>query len=477
MPTPDARFYDLLEFVLDGSCTDDQREAFSRLVEEHPEWTRRLAEDVFIHSLLQWHSQDVDDELTAFRLPSDGNEAAPNATEAGGSAPRPAPSPPAVRRWLWAAAAATVLVALLVAWQVIPSARMQRRAIAEIVDQNGVAWSEGSTALERGRFVTAGRLETTAGKFTMKFRSGPIVTIEGAASMMIESDRLVHLDRGQATARVPDASLGFTIRTPVINVIDQGTEFGVAARANGTTDVVVFDGKVDLEDSIGTAGTPQRLNRGEAARVDRQGAIERIMQVGRDQAGGWWTADFPASAANVIARVRDNIPPSDGSKYFCYQINFRGLRDDAFAYADDPHQWNGMTTRGLPDLLRGADYVKTFNDYRYKNDFEMVVELSRSANLYVFFDDRVPPPAWLDEQFEDTGIDIGLDEGPWAPWDQARRPDLPIYRNGVGGGKSIDNVFSVWKRRCERAESVKLGLMGEEVQARAMYGIAATPFE
>jgi hypothetical protein len=287
--------------------------------------------------------------------------------------------------------------------------------------------------------------------------------------MMIESDMLVHLDRGQATARVPEPLKGFTIKTPVVDVIDQGTEFGVAAREDGFTDVIVFDGKVDLMDSINSLSKTKRLIQGEAARVDRQGAIERIMQVGRNSAGAWWTGDYPVTDGYIIKQVRDNIPPSDGSKYFCYQISYHGLGDDQFAYADHPHQWNGLTVNGLPEFLRGADYVKTFNDYRYLNDFEMVVELSGPANLYIFFDDRVPAPDWLVEQFEDTGVDIGLDEGPWE--------GIPDHVVAAGGGNSIDNVFSVWVRRCDEPVAVALGLMGEQRQARAMYGIAATPLQ
>jgi hypothetical protein len=276
---------------------------------------------------------------------------------------------------------------------------------------------------------------------------------------------------------VPEESIGFTIRTPMINVIDQGTEFGVAVRQNGLTDVIVFDGKVDLEDRISSGGPPKRLIQGEAARVDRQGDFARIMQVSRDVTGSWWMQDYPSADANVIAEVRDNIPPSDGSKYFCYQIAYCGLDEDVFAYADHPHQWNGLTTAGMPSFLRGADYVKTFNDYRYLNDFEMVVTLAQPANLYVFFDDRVPPPSWLTDQFEDSGFDIGLDEGPWAAIDQARWPNMPVYSNGVGAGKSIENRFSIWVRSCDGGAEVTLGLMGEEAQARAMYGIAATPLD
>ena len=37
----------------------------------------------------------------------------------------------------------------------------------------------------------------------------------------------------------------------------------------------------------------------------------------------------------------------------------------------------------------------------------------------------------------------------------------------------IDNVFNVWRRRCERGEVVEIGAMGTRANARAMYGIAA----
>ena len=203
------------------------------------------------------------------------------------------------------------------------------------------------------------------------------------------------------------------------------------------------------------------------------------MQVGRDSSGGWWTADRPAPQETVIKLVRDNIPPNNDAKYFCYQIAYHGLADDVLAYPDHPHQWNGLADQGLPEFLRGADYVKTFNDYRYLNDFEMVVELSRPANLYIFFDKRVPPPDWLIEQFEETGVDIGLDEGPWVGIPDEYLATVPNRTHGVGGGRSIDTIFSVWRRRCLDTTPVTLGPVGIRPNrfGRAMYGIAATPLD
>ncbi len=474
MSLPRRRLQELIDFVLDGSCTDDERREFSQLIDEHPELIQGLTEEVFIHNLLQWQSENIERDLAVFGV-AEALEAI-------------TPPPPtndvereALRRFTTFGLAAAIMIAGVTTiwqtgfWQMTKAPQWQDVAVAEIIEVENVSWASDSSALKPGGMVVPGRLRTDAGEFTMRFRTGPIVRVIGAASLMVESDMLVHLNQGLATARVPNSMKGFTIKTPVIDVIDQGTEFGVATRKNGFTDVVVFDGKVDLADHINTGTGLTRLEQGQAARVDRQGAVQRIMQIGRNQRGSWWTADYPSSGVNVIREVRDNIPPADGSQYICYQINYHGLADDVFAYVDHPHQWNGLTAAGLPEFLVGADFVKTFNDYRYMDDFQMTVELSQPANLYIFFDDRVPPPQWLTDQFEDTGIDIGLDEGPWPAGDQALRPDLPVYQNAVGGGQSIDNTFSVWHRRCLDATPIALGIMGEERQARAMYGIAATP--
>jgi hypothetical protein len=236
---------------------------------------------------------------------------------------------------------------------------------------------------------------------------------------------LVWLDRGQATAQVPHWAKGFTIETADVEVVDLGTQFGVMALDDGMTDVVIFEGQVDLKPTNGNRRVQKRLNQGEAARVNNNGSIDRIVEVRSDVKGGWSTANHSGARLNVFKSIRDNIPPSDGSKYYYYQITTAGLEEDAWAYVDrHPHQWNGLTGKGLPEFLRGIDYARTFNDYRYIQGFEIVVELSTSADLYVFFDDRVPTPDWLLERFEDTGVNIGLDEGPWE--------GIMDHRNAVG---------------------------------------------
>ncbi len=212
----------------------------------------------------------------------------------------------------------------------------------------------------------------------------------------------------------------------------------------------------------------KRLSQGEGVRVDNQGSVNRIVEVRSDLHGDRWSTQSPSWNDTAFKSIHDNIPTVESPTY--YQITPHGLQDDCRAYVDCEHQWNGLTSEGLPDFLMGADYVRTCNDYRYMNDLEITVELAQPATVYVFFDRRVKPPAWLMDQFENTGMDIGLDEGPW--WKGDTKHTL-----GVGGGQSIDRVFTVWQRRCDMPETITLGAMGTMKGGRAMYGIAAKPLD
>jgi hypothetical protein len=458
MESPEKRLESLLDVMLDATASDAQRQEFASLIEGHTELVSPFIIQLRTHSLLQWQCDEVKSGIA-------------HASEAVQIGLKPSGARRAAARFIgrMAAIAAALLIAggaifaLIQAWQT-----GNHFAIAELVEDKGVVWADTTTALEEGRLIRPGRLDIESGSATLRFRSGVTVELREAAATRIESDMLILLDRGQATAQVPHWAKGFTIETADVEVVDLGTQFGVVALGGGMTDVVIFEGQVDLKPIQGSRRFQKRLNQGEAARINRNGTINRIVEVRSNANGDWSTTNH--SGHHVFKAIRDNIPPSDGSKYYYYQITTTGMDDDAWAYVDGhPHQWNGLTARGLPEFLRGADYARTFNDYRYIQDFEIVVELSTSANLYVFFDDRVPTPDWLLERFEDTGVNIGLDEGPWE--------GIPHHRHAVGAGNSIDNVFSVWRRRCERGELVTLGAVGESSEARAMYGIAATPLD
>jgi hypothetical protein len=479
----DRRFEALMRAVLDGSSSPDERAELGQLIADNGRLADEYASQFSIHSLLEWQSEDVTSDLVAFNIAQVfDREAEVGDQEAltrdedrqvrrqQAGSPRDARSPrQATRVGKWAAAAALLAGIGAAGWGVTRIGWADYMAVATIVEQEGVSWTDDSSALGRGGRIFPGRLKNRAGSFTLQFHSGARLHVVGAAALNIESPMVVSLDRGQMTAHVTEASRGFTLKTPVADVVDLGTEFGVDVSARGHADVVVFEGQVAVDNKRTSWRRPMQLEQGEAVRIGPQGVVERLMQIQRDAQGAWWSMSHPDFADNIIAEVRDNLPIEDGAKRFCYQITVHGLEDDAFAYVDHLHQWNGLTARGLPKFLQGAEYVKTFNDYRYLVDFEMTIKLARPANLYVFFDNRVPIPDWLPAQFEDTGVDIGLDEG--------YHREVPDHVVAVGGGNSIDIDFSVWRRRYAEPTTVTLGPVGDSPEARAMYGVAATPLE
>ncbi len=468
MDANEREFQRLTRLVLDEVATESDRAELARLSAAFPAKVASVVEEITIDALLKWRSGSIKEEV----LPFDRHAAARRGK-------RPARKNGRLKLWS-GMLAATVLIAVGVGAWMIAGVDSPEPVVADIIDQEGVSWGDDTTALSRGDTVRPGRLSSLAGEYTLQFRDGSTVRVVGPASLDIKSKMLVRIDHGRATASVPPNSIGFTIESSLVNVVDLGTEFGISIDGDHA-DVVVFDGEVDIKSNLDEASGQRRLTQGNAVKIDRDGAMGRLTDISRDLDGRWWTGDHANSDDRLISRVTDNIGGSS-EIYAFYQTTYQGLQDDALAYTDNPnHQWNGLTIKGLPKFLQGADYVRTFNHYRYLLEFKMTIELSRPANLFVFADNRVPPPDWLIEQFEDTGVDIGLDEGPWLDSIPEEYREFDVNTTAVGAGESIDNVFSVWRRRCADTTPITLGSAGlwsgDEGHGRAMYGVAATPLE
>jgi hypothetical protein len=130
-----------------------------------------------------------------------------------------------------------------------------------------------------------------------------------------------------------------------------------------------------------------------------------------------------------------------------------------------------LDARGIPDWLRGADLVQTFNTDQFNWFMQLTVTVSRPCVLYVFADRRNPPPAWLRERFTDTGADIG--------WEYVDAAHGIAAAKVPGRGRKLF-PFGVWKLEVHQAGEVKLGppyfekFEGPgEVRPNWMYGIAA----
>lgn len=290
------------------------------------------------------------------------------------------------------------------------------------------------------------------GAAELKLAGGTVAQLEAPLILKMDSAYRARVLRGRITVDVPTGEEGFTVETTAAEVIDLGTTFSVDVTDGGDTDVIVFSGKVDVnpsqhhdfKKSLQAVGSTTRLHTGEAVRVGQDGTLSRIVNVRRNA----FANHLPKTTA--IKEVRDNVVRQQTMKY--YEIVARGMREDAAAFVDRNYQWNGLRTKGLPEYLRNGDYVKTFNDDKVSEDIVITVTLERPSSIYLLVDDRLQDTSWLEDQFVDTGDDIGVDEGPHIPND--------IRRLASGPGLSIDQVHSIWKCRENGVTAITIGPRG-----------------
>ncbi len=356
----------------------------------------------------------------------------------------------------------------------LPSAKLNpadRQAVATITGLGAASWQvPGDSRPMLSRCAVGDRLRLRQGSAELTFDAGAQVTVFGPADFDITSATSIRCRRGRVTTLVDHRGKGFSIETPQAKVVDLGTQFGLSISDKGETEVVVFQGSIDLSYSAranADDASGRRMQQGDALLLRKSGEIERLVSVQRNSFMSGTRGPGQRPLEPVIADVRDNIRKADSIK--SYQIVRGGLDEDCLAFVDRYHQWNGVDAKGMPPFLVGADYIMPFNDDKFVKGLEIKVRLLRPATLYVFLDNNMAVPTWLRDRFTDTGLHIGLD--------CAKTEWHSDHSLGVGPGRSIDFRFSVWKQDVKKAGTVTLGgieqLPADRTQGFNMYGIAA----
>jgi hypothetical protein len=347
--------------------------------------------------------------------------------------------------------------------------------LAEVVlETTDCEWSlDHHTDAPRGAIRSGDMIRVAKGKMRLNYSNGVVLTLHGPALFEVISDMRGRALLGRLTAKIAKGAEGFSVLTPRATVIDLGTELGIEVDDAGATDVVVFEGSVDLNYRLqdGGAELQRRLFTGEAMRLDPYGTISRIVSISNQRfSDDLLTSVSESPQEAIISSVRDNIQRETAWNY--YEIVRGGMGEDARAYVDrQSHEWNGLDESGMPAYLIGGDYVKTFNNDKCRKDIEIIVTIDAPCKMYILLDDRISPPQWLRDSFRDTGDKIGIDGGPW------------IYNGvlsqgvtaGVGPGVSVDDKLSVWVRTVESPGPVRLGATETPHDDLNMYGIVAVP--
>ncbi len=438
MSASDPSFPRLVQAVLDGTATPEQHAQLADLLRANPDLRSAYVHQMRLDALLHFKGGVVTTPTVPGRDPIRRF--------------RPSTLPPRVAL----AAAVVVLLTFVTLW-------WSRRGVdVEIVRAAGIVakdWPAGST-------VRLTHLSLPQGRVEFRLPSGIWLQVVAPAELQFVNAMHVRVSLGQVTADVGDRGKGFVVDTAQTKIVDLGTRFGVAVPNASHTDVVVFQGEVEVFDrnSPHASDAPlTRLVEGEAVRVDARRQMSRIMNVTSGPRDAAWSTHGGASGA-VITSVHDNL--RDPTELYYYRILAGGLHEDAPAFVAKRHEWNGLDAAGIPAELLGADLVQTVPSDRDNTALEIVVTVARPAVIYVLADSRTEAPTWLVQNFSNTGALIGLENAP-----------LLASGKPVGRGPGEGNMapFAVWKRALPNGGSVRLGPPGVATgEIRPwMYGIAA----
>jgi Concanavalin A-like lectin/glucanases superfamily len=143
---------------------------------------------------------------------------------------------------------------------------------------DAVLWDpEADLRPKLGTILGAGRLRLLGGRVTLTFVSGVTLTVEAPADLDLQAVDRVFCRQGRLRTRVPAGAEGFTVQSAGYEVVDLGTEFGLNADADGTANVMVFQGKASVS-LLGADGrtTQSALVEGQqSVRVDAAAATIR----------------------------------------------------------------------------------------------------------------------------------------------------------------------------------------------------------
>lgn len=154
-------------------------------------------------------------------------------------------------------------------------------------------WRAGNLELPES---LPGTMRMTNGRIKARLESGIELLLCGPFEMEVTAPKEARLVSGRMLADIPRESGGFTLRTPDLEMWDNGALFCVTVTEDGS-DVFVFKGEVQVVEACGDPVDICRAGEGARARRDRRSAVKIA-------------ADWP-EAAQLLASTSLEVIASD----------------------------------------------------------------------------------------------------------------------------------------------------------------------
>jgi ferric-dicitrate binding protein FerR (iron transport regulator) len=255
-----AELRDLLDALCEEAITPEQVRRLEELVLAHPEAEAYYVQYMALYADLDRHfsvlpattEQALRDRLGAGLADNRGKQSSQATTE---TRPIDARRRRRLGRWgslgLSALAAGLLLALVLRKPSTTPTpsnaaAEPVDNTVAVLLQARAADWEETGLPTRPGAPLPPGWLRLKSGFAQIEFYNGATVILQGPAAFQLISRSEGYCERGKLRATVPPQAQGFRIGSPKLDLVDRGTEFGLEVGAGDSTEVHVFQGKVEL---------------------------------------------------------------------------------------------------------------------------------------------------------------------------------------------------------------------------------------
>jgi hypothetical protein len=249
---------ELLQRLLDNQIQPEELERLQKAIREDPRVRDYYVDSMLVCAVVRRSSQ-VTGELSESdliqALSDDGNH---NGIKR-------------IVQCLYSIAAILILGTLIFTFLSLYQNRAQGPAIGRLISTYEAQWRGSHPHPDESLYV--GSYDLREGVAKMELGEGTSLLLEAPCQVELTSVGEVTLKSGRLTASVSSQAEGFRVRTLTALITDLGTEFGVMAHPDGSTEAHVLKGCISVAIDPNRTGRPTSLvvNEGQAITVDATG--------------------------------------------------------------------------------------------------------------------------------------------------------------------------------------------------------------
>ncbi|MEL6105513.1 MAG: FecR domain-containing protein [Planctomycetota bacterium] len=267
-PSEKQRLRDLASAVLDGTCDEAQRAELNEMLRRDAEARDEYLAYVDLHALMTTELSVGATTQELFGTTSQEAFSGADSTEIEAAKQTPL-------RSFFIATVIALAAGLLIAVTFLGTGTDAEEppTFATVAQINQAVWPNEELVVG-SRFGSETTMQLGAGFVRLEYDSGVEVTLEGPAELTFVDEAAIKLKDGLLTATVPPGAEGFTVNTPTAEVVDLGTAFGIDVRDDGFSNVMVFDGEVEI--AVPDRDEKRLLTEGESVRIGKDHEIEIV---------------------------------------------------------------------------------------------------------------------------------------------------------------------------------------------------------